>query len=119
MFDLMYGHFFWPQMAVEVKEHVKKYCQCVIFKANQQRAPMESIIATHPPELVHIDYLCLELGKGKEGNVLVVMDHFTQYTQEYITQSQMAQTMAKVLWDNLVIHYGLPEKILLDQGRKF
>ena len=31
----------------------------------------------------------------------------------------MAQTMAKVLWDNLIIHYGLPEKILSVQGRNF
>ena len=35
------------------------YDQCVTFKAKQQRVPMESIVATHPLELVHIDYLCL------------------------------------------------------------
>ena len=33
--------------------------------------------------------------------------------------SQMPQTMAKALWDNFIVHYGLPEKILLDQGRTF
>ena len=27
--------------------------------------------------------------------------------------------MAKTLWDNFIIHYGLPKKILLDQGRNF
>ena len=76
-------------------------------------------MATHPLELVHINYLCLEPGKGKEENVLVVMDHFTHYTQAYVTQSHMAQSMAKALWDNFIIHYGLLEKILLDQGRNF
>ena len=29
----------------------------------------------------------------------------------------MAQTTAKVLWDNFIVHYGLLEGILLDQGR--
>ena len=91
----MHDYFFWLQMAVQVKEHVKKYCQCVTFKAKQQRVPMESIVATHSLDLVQIDYLCLEPGKGKEENVLVVMDHFTQYAQAYATQSQMAQTMVK------------------------
>ena len=40
---------------------------------------MENIVATHPLELVHLNYLCLEPGNGKEENVLVVMDHFTCY----------------------------------------
>ena len=31
----------------------------------------------------------------------------------------MAQTMAKTLWDKFIVHYGLPEKILTDQGRNF
>ena len=80
---------------------------------------MESIVPTHSLDLVHIDCLCLEPGKGKEENILVVTDHFTQYAQAYITWSQMAQTMAKVLWDNFIVHYGLPEKIPLDQRRNF
>ena len=80
---------------------------------------MVGIVATHPLVLMHLNYMCLEPGKGKEENVLVVTDHFTQYNQAYVSQSQMAQTTAKVFWDNLIIHYGLPEKILLDLGRNF
>ena len=76
-------------MATQVKEQVEKCHQCVTFEAKQQQAPMANIVATHPPELVHIDYLCLEPGKGKEEDVLVVMDHFTRYAQVYVTQSQM------------------------------
>ena len=45
----------------------------------------ENIVTTHPLELVHINYLCLEPGKGKEENVLVMTDHFTHYTQTYVT----------------------------------
>ena len=80
---------------------------------------MVNIMAIHPLELVHIDYLCLEPGKGKEENIPVMMDNFTPYSQAYVTQSQMAQTMAKALLDNFIIYNGLPEKILSDQGRNF
>ena len=31
----------------------------------------------------------------------------------------MAQTMAKTLWDKFIVHYGLPEKKLTDQGCNF
>ena len=73
-------------------------------------------MAAHSLELVHINYLCLEPGKGKEENVLLVKDH-SPTTPRHVTQSQTAQTMVKALWDNFIIHKGLPEKILLDQGR--
>ena len=46
---------------------------------------MENIMGTNPLELVHINNLCLEPGKGKEEIVLVVMDHFTHYSQVYVT----------------------------------
>ena len=73
-------------------------------------------MATHPLELVHLDYLCLEPGKGLEENVLVITDHFTRYAQAYVTRTQMAQTMANTLWDKFIVHYAFPEKILTDQG---
>ena len=73
-------------------------------------------MATHPLELVHLNYLCLEPGKGLEENVLVVTDHFTRYAQAYVTRTQTAQTTAKTLWNKFIVHYGLPEKILSDQG---
>ena len=73
-------------------------------------------MAIHPLELVHLDYLCLEPGKGLEENVLVITDHFTRYAQAYVTRTQMAQIMVKILWDKFIVHYGLPKKILMDQG---
>ena len=101
------------------KEHVGECCPCLAFKARQQKAPLENIVATHPLELVHLDYLWLELGKGLEENVLVVTDDFTRYTQAYVTKTQTAQMTAKTLWDKFIVHYGLPKKILMDQGWNF
>ena len=76
-------------------------------------------MAPHPFELVHLDYLCLELGKGLEENVLVLTDYFTRYAQAYVTRTQTTQTTTKTLWDKFTVHYGLPEKILSHQGRNF
>ena len=119
MLDLMHDRFFWPHMAVQAKEHIGKCCPCLAFKARQPKVPLGNIVATHPLELVHLYYLCLEPGKGLEENVLVITDHFTRYAQAYVTRTQTAQTMAKTLWDKLIAHYGLPEKILTDQGQNF
>ena len=64
MLDLMCDRFFWPCMAIQVKEHIGKCPPCLAFKARQPKAPLENIVATHPLELVHLDFLCLEPGKG-------------------------------------------------------
>ena len=119
MLDLMHDRFFWPCMAVQAKEHIGKCHPCLAFKARQPKAPLKNIVATHPLELVHLDFLCLEPGKGQEENVLVITDHFTRYAQAYVTRTQTAQTMAKTLWDKFIVHYGLPKKILTDQGCNF
>ena len=116
MLDHMCDRFFWPHMAAQVKEHIGKCHPYLAFKARQPKAPLENIMATHPLELVHLDYLCLEPGKGLEENVLVITDHFTRYAQGYVTRIQTAQITAKTLWDNFIVHYGLPKKILMDQG---
>ena len=91
----MCNHFFWPQIAVQVKEHAKKCYQCITFKAKQQRVPIGSIVDTHPRKLVHFNYLCLQPGRGKEENILAVTGHFTQYTQAYVIWLQIAQTMPR------------------------
>ena len=70
--------FFWPQIATQVKEHVDKCCQCITFKGEANSGlPWKILWPPIPRRLVHIDYLHLDPGKGREENVLVVMDHFT------------------------------------------
>ena len=82
-----------------------------------QRASLNPTDVTHPLELIHMGYLTIESGKGdKDIHVLVVTDHFTPYSQDYIVPTQMAGVVAKTLWEKFFVHYGLPEKILTDQG---
>ena len=76
---------------------------------------MKLILCTHPMELVHIDFLTVGHPESdRQINLMVVMDHFTQYTQVYVTQNQTAPVIAKMLWEQFLTHYGLPTKILTD-----
>ena len=45
------------------------------------------------------------------------MDHFTKYAQTYITKSQTATVVTRTFWDHILVHYGLPSKILMDQDK--
>ena len=55
----------------------------------------------------------------KDINILVVTDHFTRYAQAYVTNLQTAVTTAKTLYDNFFTQYGLPTKLITDQGGCF
>ena len=67
-----------------------------------------------------MDYLTIEaMEGGKDIHILVITDHFTRYAQAIVTSLQTAKCTAQNLWDKFIVHYGLPEKILTDQGHNF
>ena len=82
---------------------------------------MQSILVSHPMELIHLDFLTLG-GKADDSrsvNILIVTDHFTKYAQAYITLKQTAVVIAWILWENFLVYYGWPEKIVTDQRKSF
>ena len=52
-------------------------------------------------------------------NVLVITDHFTCYTMAVVTKDQMAKVLAKVLYEKFIMVFGMPAKLLNDQGANF
>ena len=56
---------------------------------------------------------------GKDIHILVIADHFTRCAQAIVTSLQTAKCTAQNLWDKVIVHYGLLQKILTDQGHNF
>ena len=52
-------------------------------------------------------------------NVLVIVDHFTQYVQAFVTKNHTAHTTARVLYNNFFSVFGFPQKLMSDQGTEF
>ena len=118
--DLLRDHFYWPGMIDDMTKHVKQCERCLRFKALPEKAPMENVDATYPIELVHMDYLMIEANEGSiDVHILVITDHFTWYAQAIITSSQTAKCTPQTLQDKCIVNYGLPKKILTDQGCNF
>ena len=108
-------------MAEDVQTHIHTCERCLRFKQPQEKAEMKPILVSYPMELIHLDFLILG-GKArytKSTNILVITDHFTKYAQEYITPKQTAVIVARTLWENFLLHYGWPEKIITNQGKSF
>ena len=117
--DLLRDRFYWPGMHADVVSYINSCPRCLRRKSQQDKAPLVNIETSQPLELIHLDYLKIEPSKGNIENVLVITDHFTRYAQAFPSKTQTALTTAKLLWNNFILHYGFPEKIISDQGRNF
>ena len=87
--NLLQDQFYWPGMAMEITQHIRKCMRCNCFKKRAEQAPLEPILATHPMQIVHIDFLTIESRKkDRDHNVLVVTNQFTRFAQAFVTTSQ-------------------------------
>uniref|UniRef100_A0A672GNT3 Gypsy retrotransposon integrase-like protein 1 n=1 Tax=Salarias fasciatus TaxID=181472 RepID=A0A672GNT3_SALFA len=118
--DLVRTRFYWPRMAADVEKKVRTCGRCVRRKSLPERAaPLVNIKTTRPLELLCMDFLSLEPDRSGMKDILVITDHFTKYAVAIPTPNQKARTVAKCLWENFMVHYGMPEKLHSDQGPDF
>ena len=111
--------FFWPKMSDEIRQYIQNCEHCLRYKQKPEWAELKPLEASYPLELVHMDYLKIGGKDDPQSNVLIVTDHFTRYSQAYVTANQQAATTAKVFIKEFVNNYGWPTKILTDQGQTF
>ena len=83
-------------MAEDVCIHIHTCDRCLAFKQPQEKAEMQPILVSYQMELIHLDFLTLggKVWDTKSVNILIVTDHFTKYTQAYITPKQTAIVVA-------------------------
>ena len=112
--DLLRDWFYWPGMHVDVVSYINSCPRSLHRRSQPDKASLMNIEASQPLELIHLDYLKIEPSKGNTENVLVITDHFTRYTQAFPSKTQTALATAKLLWNNFILHYGFPSKIITD-----
>ena len=124
MLSLLRERFWWPGMAQRMMMSVRNCPKCRIFEAKPQIPPMEPILCTESLDLVHIDYVSMEIMVGVTEkpvmkNVLVVEDHFTHFTQAYVTNNHTARTTAHVLYNEFFSVFRFSRPLMSDQASEF
>ena len=112
---------YWPNMRGDIEEYTQKRCICLSQRQARRQpvAPLVSIHSSSPLELVGINYLKLERSSAGHSYILVITDHFTRYSMCYPTKNKSALTAAKYLYNDFILKFGLPTRLIHDQGREF
>lgn len=120
-FSILQARCFWPGLHKDVQVHLKNCFTCKTTKIPSPaiHTPRRHILASRPLELLAIDFLKLDRGKGGFEDVLVMTDAFTKYSLAVPCRHQTAVVVARVLRDHWFSHYGAPAQIHSDQGRNF
>ena len=116
------NRFFWPKMAIQIKDFVRNCQVCAKTKLNchNEKAPLQPIEVNEPFVLWAMDYMG-PLPETSRGNkhFLVVTDHFTKWCEVFPTADQKASTVAEILVNRVFSRFGPPTIIHSDQGRNF
>ena len=106
--------FFWPRMKRDIAHYVTCVCSCLKQRRPHvaPRAPMVNIESSAPFELVSIDFVHLEKCTGGYEYILVIGDHFTRFAQAYATTNKSDRTAANKLYNDFILRFGFPARIL-------
>ena len=112
---------YWPGMMKDIENHCKMCERCQVAKESGVKAfcPMGGIIATKPLEVLAVDFTLMEMARDGRENVLVLTCVFTKFSIAVATRDQKASTVARVIIQEWIQRYGLPQRIHSDRGKNF
>lgn len=114
--------YYWPGLQSDVRSYVAGCDLCARRKAplKTKRAPMQPLQVGYPMERIATDILG-EFPVTDKGNryILVVSDYFTKWTEAFPMPNMEAQTVARLIVEEVICRFGVPVLIHSDQGRQY
>ena len=86
--SLMQEQLWWPGMACNLRNRIRKCSRCMKFEAAPPMAPLRPLACSGPGEFLHVDFTSIEetVPLHEEPvirNVMVMQDHFSKYVVTY------------------------------------
>ena len=122
--SLMQEQFWWPGMARDLRNHIRKCGHCRKFEATPPIAPLKPLTCSGPGELLHVDFTSIEetvpfRQEPVIRNVMVMQDHFSKYVVAYVVKDQTACTATETLRNGYFGLFGAPAYLVSNQGKAF
>ena len=111
-------HCWWQGMYSDVMSHCVFCPQCAIVNAagRVNRPLLHPIPVSQPFEIIGVNIMDLPATKSGNQHVVVFQDFLTKSPLVYPVSDQKASCLARLLAEEVVPMFGVPECLLLDQG---
>ncbi|PIK35202.1 Retrovirus-related Pol polyprotein from transposon [Apostichopus japonicus] len=114
--------FYWSGYRRSVENWCRGCDQCASRKGPSKKfnAELKQYGSGHTMQRCAMDIMG-PLPKSTRGNryVLVIADYFTKWTEAYPMADMEAETVARLLVEQFICRYGVPDELHTDQGRQF
>jgi hypothetical protein len=115
--------YWWPNMKTSIGNYIQSCIRCQRFNVDRQKPPglLHPIESPNGPfQLIGIDFSG-PFPVTPQGNkyVLAITDYFSKWVVAIPLPSQTAQVTAEALYEHYICIYGIPIRILSDQGSHF
>ena len=113
---------YWPGWRTDVAAEVMKCEPCAQY--HRDKAPRQTLLqpfsAGEPFEVISVD-ITGKHPKSTKGNeyIVTVMDIFSKWGEAIPVRVHTAPVVAKVLMDHVFSRFGMPRRLLTDQGKEF
>lgn len=118
---LVKERFYWPNFRRDIEFYVTSCTSCNAKKGTKRNwGTLNPIPVGDAFEMVGLDIVG-PLTETKNGNkyIVVFSDYLTKYPEAFAVKDITADTVAKLLVEEIALRYGLPAKILTDQAKNF
>ena len=108
-------------MRAEIRRYCRSCLVCVSRKGpgRAKRPKLQPIPVGGPFHMVGVDVLQLPLSFHGNQYASVYMDYLTKWPEVFVVADQKAETIARLLVEEVISRHGVPEHLLSDRGPNF
>ena len=118
LYKTLVRSWWWPHMYTDAMNYSNSCPQSAIVEGmgRRQKPLLQPIVTERPFQIVGVDIMELPITARGNRYVIVFQDLFTKWPIVFPTPDQKAECIARLLVEEIVPTFGVPEAILSDRG---
>ena len=118
MFNTLVSNWWWEHMFTDTVNYAKSCPECAITTGFGRRVKpsLHPIPVERPFQILGIDIMDLPITENGNKHVIVIQDLFTKWPFVFAVPDQKAPRIARILAEEVVPWFGVPEALLSDRG---